>query len=139
LKQNFVNRILISTTTFFAYGDPGDVFVIKGSLDIITDVEEIIYNLPKEFNLKQNYPNPFNRCTVIEFDLLRQDRVSLEIYNVLGEVVRKLLVRKRFPAGIHRVSWDGRLADGTAASSGVYLYKLSTSSGSSERKMLLLK
>ena len=124
----------------FAYGDPGDVFVIKGSPDIVTDVfEPRNENLPDQFTLKQNCPNPFNNCTVIEFDLPVSDIVELGIYNILGEKVVTLLEGKSFPAGIYRVSWNGSLKNGTPVSSGVYLYKMSVGEKNAERKMLLIK
>jgi hypothetical protein len=94
--------------------------------------------LPGSMTLGQNYPNPFNPSTVIAFDLSRPTRAVVTIYNLLGqEVVR--LTDRAYPAGTHRVSWNGMTSGGVPASSGIYLCRLSTADGSQTRKMLLLR
>ena len=52
----------------------------------ITDVSET-RAIPKEFQLTQNYPNPFNPATQIEFGVPKESRVTLEVYNLLGQKV----------------------------------------------------
>jgi hypothetical protein len=89
--------------------------------------------LPSSLRLAQNYPNPFNPMTNLSFDLFRADRVSLKIYNVLGQEVATL-VDGRLNAGSYKVSFDA-----TDLASGVYIYQLSTSATSESRKMVLLK
>ena len=85
-----------------------------------------------------NYPNPFNPSTQISFDLPVQSRVRLEVFNILGRRV-VVLVEATLPAGSHEAVWDGRNAGGSAVSSGVYLYRLTTEQWTQSRKMLLLK
>jgi hypothetical protein len=102
--------------------------------DIVTSVERASNVIPSEFNLQQNYPNPFNPSTAINFDLAKTARVSLKVYNVLGQLVATLVDGVREP-GSFRVSFHG---DGLG--SGVYFYRLATDAGFSEtRKMVLLK
>jgi len=104
-----------------------------------TDVEEDAETtLPSAPTLRQNYPNPFNPSTTIEFDLPRRSRVTLTVYNILGRDVARL-VNCDLSAGTHRVTWDRRDDMGRTASSGVYLYKLTTDEYSQTRKMVLLK
>ncbi|HYQ87385.1 MAG TPA: choice-of-anchor D domain-containing protein [Bacteroidota bacterium] len=55
--------------------------------------------VPREFALHQNYPNPFNPATTTQFDLPRQARVTLKIYNVLGEEAKVLLDNALYEAG----------------------------------------
>ena len=95
--------------------------------------------LPIAFSLGVNRPNPFNPSTQIAYDVPQQAHLTLAVYNVLGqEVVR--LVNSVQQAGRYTVTWDGRNAQGQAASSGVYLYRLSSSTGFVEsRRMVLLK
>jgi hypothetical protein len=124
----------------FAHGEPNDVFIIGGSMDIVTDVvNNEPETLPTRSILHQNYPNPFNAGTTIEFTLPRKDAVTLTIYNILGQRVANRVNNKSYSAGMHSVSWDGRMADGRVAPSGVYLYRLKGSQVSQVRKMVLMK
>lgn len=86
------------------------------------------------FRLHQNYPNPFNPTTVISFELPSTDRVSLIIYNVLGEEVLRVLDNQIVSAGIHKLTLNME-----RFSSGIYFYKLISSQGIKTRKMILMK
>jgi flagellar hook assembly protein FlgD len=88
--------------------------------------------------LRQNSPNPFNPRTEIAFGLQEPSECRLTVYNVSGRLVATLLDELRGP-GTHRVEWDGRTDEGIEVGTGVYLYRLETDRGTSERKMLLLK
>ncbi len=95
-------------------------------------------NLPTEFALDQNHPNPFNPSTVIDFALPTASKVSVNIYNVLGQVV-KTLVDKELTAGYWSVTWDGTDNAGNITTSGVYFYKIKAGSFQSTKKMMMLK
>lgn len=73
---------------------------------------------PREFALHQNYPNPFNPLTSLSYELPVSSRVTLKIYNLLGETV-KLLIDGTESAGMKTVEWDA----GSVAT-GVYFYRL---------------
>ena len=69
--------------------------------------------LPLAYELSQNYPNPFNPVTVFRFALPEASRVSLEVYNVLGQKVASI-VEGFYPAGYHQIEFNARdLASGT--------------------------
>jgi len=68
-------------------------------------------------------PNPFDGATEIPFALPAQTRASIRVYDVAGRLVRTLADGDR-PAGVHRVSWDGKDARGRAAPAGIYFVKL---------------
>ena len=90
--------------------------------------------LPFTFNLAQNYPNPFNPRTTIVFTLPEAQRVRLEIYNQLGQLVVTLIDR-HMNSGQHSIGFHA--AD---LASGVYLYRLTgTLSGEQTRTMYLIK
>jgi hypothetical protein len=88
--------------------------------------------------LRQNIPNPFNPSTTITFQLKEPRQVQLEIYDVAGHLVRRLVDGQQ-PAGDHAVVWDGRDVRGFSASSGVYFYRLAAQDITDFRKMLLVK
>lgn len=94
--------------------------------------------LPRQFRLYQNYPNPFNSRTLIHFDLPSSDRVTLTVFNILGQKVATLLDTD-MPAGSHSVIWDGKNTSGDAVTSGLYLYRIQTSKNISTKKLVLLK
>jgi hypothetical protein len=84
-------------------------------------------------------PNPFNPHTTIRFELGRAGRVRLRIYGVNGALVRTLADRP-FPAGDHRLVWDGEDDRGHALASGTYFMRLDADGGSPEsRKVILLR
>jgi hypothetical protein len=95
-------------------------------------------DVPTEYSLDQNYPNPFNPTTEIPLALPVPARVSLRVYNVLGQEVRTL-VDGPMDAGFHTVTWDGRSSSGGLVSSGVYFYRVETDQFTETKKMLMLK
>ncbi|MCB0276290.1 MAG: choice-of-anchor B family protein [Calditrichaeota bacterium] len=95
--------------------------------------------LPETFSLDQNYPNPFNPSTRISFNLTRSERVSLAVFNIVGQKIRSL-ASGEMSAGRHEVSWDGRDGAGQTVESGMYFYQLQTASGRQmTRKMLFIQ
>ncbi len=95
-------------------------------------------SLPLNFILGQNYPNPFNPATNINFSLPVKAKVTLEIFNALGQKV-STLANGDMQAGIHTVNFDA-----ASLASGIYFYTISVdgvdgSSFNDTKKMLLLK
>lgn len=88
--------------------------------------------------LEQNYPNPFNPTTSIRYSIEEPGSVSLEIYNIKGQLV-KTLYHGNAEVGSHTAIWNGLDNSGNACSSGVYFYRLRTPKTSLVRKMLMLK
>jgi hypothetical protein len=89
--------------------------------------------------LLPNSPNPFNPETTLQFSLGKESQVvSLNIYNLKGQVVRSL-INSPLPSGQHKAVWNGLDDNGKAVSSGVYLYRLQTPEYNKTRKMLLSK
>ncbi|MBN2416578.1 T9SS type A sorting domain-containing protein [bacterium] len=88
---------------------------------------------PGAFTLMQNYPNPFNGETQISYALERAGDVTLTLYNVRGEMVRKL-VDGRQERGLYTVHLDGR-----GLASGLYFYTLQQEDERITRKLTLIK
>jgi hypothetical protein len=106
---------------------------------VITDVQVgVASTVPNSISLAQNYPNPFNPVTTIEYYLPLRSRVSLNIYNLLGQEIARL-VDGVMPAGQNVAIWNGRDSKGDNAASGVYFYRLTVNGFMETRKMVLMK
>jgi len=101
------------------------------------DGDDDTESLPMSVRLSQNYPNPFNSSTTITFALPGVDNWRLTIVNVRGQTVRRFFGRGG--PGAETVTWDGCTDSGRPVASGVYFYRLETTTGSDSRRMLLLK
>ncbi len=75
---------------------------------------------------------------MLGFALPEAGRADLAIYDVRGRLVRTL-VEAELPAGEHTAYWDGRDARGAAASSGVYIVRLSSAGREATQKIQLMK
>jgi zinc metalloprotease ZmpB len=101
---------------------------------------------PDRFELLQNYPNPFNPSTTITFAIPEASTVRVEVYSVLGQLVKTLVDGPLF-SSTHTVRWDGRSGSGLPVSSGTYIVRFEArpASGSASdpvvqtRRMMLLK
>ena len=112
--------------------------IIPIKFDYITGIAEQEH-IPTSFSLHQNYPNPFNSETQISYDVPEKGFVTLDVYNLLGQKIRRL-VEKDQPAGSHAISWDGRDKFGRPAGSGVYFYVIRLDNEKlPARKMVVLK
>ncbi len=97
---------------------------------------------PLETKLFGNYPNPFNPVTTIRFDLKEKTKLTLNIYNMKGQLVRQLITpQKPLEAGKYRYNWDAKDDRGVEVPSGHYIYFFLTQKGSYKKamKMTLLK
>lgn len=99
---------------------------------------EVEIGMPVRFELSQNYPNPFNPATSIKFSLVSDSRVTLKLFDVVGQEVATL-INTNLAAGYHSA-----IIDGSKLSSGVYFYKLDATGingqkYSSVKKMILAK
>ncbi|MFA6596555.1 MAG: alpha/beta hydrolase-fold protein [Ignavibacteriaceae bacterium] len=104
-----------------------------------TGVNEGLNISPDKFELHQNYPNPFNPTTVISYQLPVFSKVSLKVYDILGNEVA-LLVDEEKPAGEYQVNFNTRLTtNNKQLSSGVCFYQLKTGDFIQTRKMVVLK
>jgi hypothetical protein len=88
--------------------------------------------------LDQNFPNPFNPDTTIRFLLPDEMQVSLQIYNLKGQLITTL-IDDYLVSGEHYSVWNGKDSNNKPVASGIYLYRLSTDKQTETRKMLLIK
>jgi len=94
--------------------------------------------LPRTFDLAQNYPNPFNPLTHIKFQLPRQEKIKIEIYNISGQRVRTL-VNREYAAGRYQIEWNGMNDAGAPVATGMYVCRLAAGDFRKSIKMIFLK
>lgn len=112
-----------------------------GNIDSILSPSYFLTDIENEGNaeglisylLKQNFPNPFNHSTTIEYDILTEGVVKLELYDILGRKIATLINESQ-RAGRHSINFDA-----SNLFSGVYIYKLQAGSFVDSKKMILLK
>jgi len=97
----------------------------------------------KQSALLQNYPNPFNPETWIPFRLAEDADISIKIYDVVGQLVRRFEL-DGLSAGMYidkdkAIYWDGRNASGETVSSGVYFYTIKANGFSRTKKMVIVR
>ena len=90
--------------------------------------------IPKEFRLYQNYPNPFNPTTKISFDLPKDIRVTIIIYDILGREVTKIINNEFRTTGKYTTEFNA-----STFSSGIYFYQIRAGEFIQAKKMLLVK
>ena len=95
-----------------------------------------------ETKLLGNYPNPFNPETTIKYNLKNTSEVTLEIFNIKGQLVRTL-VNSSQEAGLHSIVWNGKDSQDRNVSSGIYFSTFGVNNGgidyTSVKKIILLK
>ena len=99
-----------------------------------TDINEDFFSgSPVSFSLEQNYPNPFNPATIISFSVPDVQRVTIKIYNLLGNELLTLVDEEKVK-GVYSVK-----VDMSKFSSGIYFYKMKSSNYTITKKMILNK
>ncbi|UCD16857.1 MAG: T9SS type A sorting domain-containing protein [Candidatus Zixiibacteriota bacterium] len=106
--------------------------------NIMYKPEDLARLLPEDFSLAQNFPNPFNPNTIISFRLPHEADVSLDVYNIMGQVVTTLIDR-RLGRGEHVVTWNGTDSQHNRVATGIYFYQLRADGFVETRKMVMLK
>ena len=117
--------------------------IISAQLEIATDIDETETNY--ENRIYGNSPNPFNlsgngrgSSTTITFSLKNSEVVLLEVYNIRGQLV-KSLVNEEKRAGINHAIWNGKDESNQPVSSGIYFYRIQTTSFQAAEKMIVIK
>lgn len=131
LKVNGAIVNTIDNTVTFSGANVYNFIVLTGE-GRVTEVESD-ETVAEDYQLKQNYPNPFNPSTIIEFSLKEQAKVTLSVFNMLGQEVA-VLVNGQIPAGNHKVRFNAN-----NLSTGIYIYQLKAGDFVDMKKMQLLK
>ena len=103
-----------------------------GASSLPLPVEDEI-EIPTEFALYQNYPNPFNPNTKIRYQLPKESKVIIKLYDILGSEVITLLNEKKEP-GVYEVDFNAQHLP-----SGTYIYRIFADGFVATKKMIFLK
>jgi len=128
------DTILIRFRLYSDEQNPGWGWTID-SLQIQGNLVSVDNSKPfqKTIYLEQNYPNPFNPSTIIKYSLNEGTKLKLSVFSLLGEEL-EVLVNKYQTMGIYQFKFDA-----SNYSSGVYFYRLSTTTGVLTKKLLIIK
>ena len=119
--------------------------LLVGSSEQVEDQLDAMGVVPSTFELAQNTPNPFNPVTNIRVSLVEDAKVTLKVYNLLGEEMNTLVLNRSLGKGNHRFIWAGKDDHGNQLPSGVYLYRMEVNSQNGmplyqdTKKMVLMK
>ncbi len=111
----------------------GNLSNINFNFNFPIGIQPISAKIPSSFKLYQNYPNPFNPSTNIKFDLPKDQRVKIIIYDILGREIA-MPVDEELKGGSYNISWNA-----SSFASGVYFYRIETESFIATKKLLLVK
>jgi hypothetical protein len=128
----------------FTLAGAGDDYVknlklVVGDPDFVAEELGIVNAIPSNYELSQNFPNPFNPVTTIRYGLPTRGRVTLKIYNLLGEEVVILVNDEQKDAGYHVAIWDGRNSNGQRVGTGLYFCQFRGPIFLLTRKMALIQ
>ncbi len=130
-KIDFINSL---TGWVLGSGYPNNsYYMMRTTTGGLTSVTATGNTVPDNFSLSQNYPNPFNPSTIINYQLAINSRVTLKIYDALGNEI-ETLVNEKQNAGSYSVDFNA-----ASLPSGIYFYKLVTEKFSETKKMILIK
>ncbi|MEX0681163.1 MAG: chitobiase/beta-hexosaminidase C-terminal domain-containing protein [Balneolales bacterium] len=122
----------------YVYGGISDGFWdgennVSGQLTVVKPTSIYHADPPKEFDIDQNYPNPFNPWTQIRYAVPEPAHVTIQVYNVTGQLVATPVNEFR-EAGYHDVTFDG-----TRLASGIYIYRMHAAGFVKTHKWMLIK
>jgi hypothetical protein len=113
--------------------------IIVGNTNFVESNTGGIALIPARFELRQNFPNPFNPSTNMIFSLPEGSRLTLEVFNLLGQKVKTLIKNKHFEQGYHTVEWDGKNEMNVDVASGMYIFRLNSGNKVNIKKGILIR
>ncbi len=121
------------------YGDEVGSVIVYPRADFLATSSEVSPS-PRStaMQLHPPYPNPSRESTTLTYSVDLPSRVVVRIVDTMGRAVVTLLDQTA-PAGTHSIAWDGRLADGRQAPSGVYLVEMIAGQEREVRKVILVR
>jgi hypothetical protein len=110
----------------------GSGFLVDSLVGRMTTKVIDLGTIPRVYALMQNFPNPFNPTTTIRYEVPKAGKISLKIFNTLGQLVATLADEHK-ETGYYQVLWNANVA------SGIYFYRLQAGEFVGTKKMILLR
>lgn len=118
---------------------PKRLKIVAGKYDFVQERINKVQFIPTSIELFQNFPNPFNPATTIRYGLPATEKVTIKVYNILGEEIAVLVNNELKSAGYHISIWDARDEKACVVANGIYIYQLRVDNVTISRKMFLIK
>jgi subtilisin-like proprotein convertase family protein len=135
-SQNSLGWWKIVLTDIFPGADDGTLvgWGIQFNNQTVTGIENpIVTGIPNRFALYQNYPNPFNPATTIKYDIAKDVKVKITVYDLLGREV-SVPVNEFKKSGSYSLNFDA-----SRFASGVYFYRIEAGEFKDVKRMVLVK
>lgn len=132
------------STTDISLGAQDVVEIDRSPVEFFTFGQRIRFyspdmpDIPTSYKLDHNYPNPFNNTTMIPYRIIEKQHVSIQIFNVLGQLVYTL-VDERQDRGNYLAEWNGENNFGNQVATGVYFYQMKAGPFTEAKKLLLVR
>jgi len=101
-------------------------------------VNDLFGSMPIDFTVLPAYPNPFNPSTTITYGLVKDSDVSIQIYDITGQLITNLL-NTEMTQGWHSIQWNGTNQQSEQVPAGIYLSKITSNNEVKTNKLMLLK
>jgi fibronectin type 3 domain-containing protein len=113
--------------------------LLVGTKEYIKNNSQGIAIYPQAYELRQNFPNPFNSNTTIIFAIPEEAKVSLDVFNILGQKIRTLINKEQRNEGYHVIEWDSKNNRGISVASGMYIFRFLANRHVKLKKAVLIK
>ena len=134
LTDNYVWSIAVDADNVKWFGTLGGISSFDERIVSVENPRDMLVVM----DIRGNFPNPFNPFTTIEFSLDTKGFITLDIFNISGQKINTLF-SENLTAGAHSVIWDGRDANGSAVSSGIYFCRLLMGDCVAAHRMVLVR
>jgi|GEM_PF-3405715 len=131
VDYTFLDYMTIMENKLWISGETGHILEVN--VDLLSSIEDMEESVKSNYYLSQNYPNPFNPATTIVYNIPYSNHVTLEVYNILGQSIKKLVDEFQYE-GNYKITFDAN-----ELPTGVYIYRFKSGSYTDSKKMLILK
>ncbi len=138
-KDTGVFRSIFTTLSFAAINDPVTQNNLLGVMyDWLTGGGVSVDNSPIVMNSITNSPNPFDQSTTFSFSLKEAAHVSVDVYNIKGQLVKNLS-NENMIADVHSVTWNGTDNSGNEVPTGIYFTRIVTDNVENIHKVMVIR
>ena len=113
--------------------------VLYGDTTLVSIADNSQRQIPEEFELSHNFPNPFNSSTSFKLILHHPSVISMNIYDVNGKEVKKIIENSFLNAGKYQIRWAGNDKNGKSLSSGIYFYEITNGKINKTGRLIMIR